>query len=205
MTLLIPEENEVFEVQIQKRLVDYPSREWVNNYALKAGTSPTFAALEVAVSSLCDFEAALHNDKTEIFRSKVWLTGTVNKFRLQARALTGSIVVDTSDPEPLETVLLVSKTPAVGRTGVAAYRDCLQEKDVSRSNGVPVLSDFASIQTRITDAVDTNISDYLSDGGGEYTLVKWSSPDRYYIKVASIDLKDVGTRNLHNRWFNRST
>lgn len=203
MTLLIPTEGDVFEIQIQKRLTDYPDREWTNNYTVKANTSPTLSALNTLVDDLCGFEQALHNDKTEIFRSKVWLTGTVNKFKLVARGLVGSIVVDTSDPEPLETVLLISKTPALGRTGVSAYRDCLQVADVSRSNGLPVLQNYTSIQTRISDAVSANIAQYL-DGTAEYSLVKWSASDEEYVELTSFNLKNVGTRNLHNRWFNRT-
>lgn len=203
MSIHEPAFNEVFEVTVHKRLVNNPEIQWVNGYTLLAKEDATSTELETAVTSLATFEQEFLNDTSQIYRTKHWQTGTQNQFKSIARDLTGSVDTSSSDPLDLEFVLLLARTPAVGRIGVSAYRDCLTEGMVSRTHGETVPNDPASLSSSIGTAVSDNLADYLSGGTGKFVIVKYTATGHTYVYIDSIVLKGVGTRDKENRWFNR--
>lgn len=203
MTLQAPEIGDVFDVLVRKRLKTYPTREWVNTYQLTVVDTASQGDVTDAVDALVSFEQTFLIDSSEIYQSKVHLTGTKNEFIQRTHNLDGLRLRDTKESVPLELVLLLNKQPDVGRSGTAAYRNTLFESDIESSNGLVSLSDYAAMQS-ILDTANLEIEDYLSGGSMPIWIVKYSATSEIYQYVQSIGLKGAGTRNLGNRWFNRS-
>jgi hypothetical protein len=175
----------------------------VNTYALRGLAGVSTTAIEDAVTALVDFESGFLNNTSRIFRTKVWLEGTSNKFISVARSVAGERDVGTEDPLDLEFVLLVAKTPVIGRPGVSSYRDCLIENAVERANGVAALTDPTAMETAVSDNVTAHLAPYLPEGDGSLEIVKYSATDGAYVSVSTISVSGVGTRDLENRWFNK--
>jgi len=205
VSILEPVSGELFLVTVHKRLVSNPEIEWVNTYTIMAKEDTTSTELETAVDDICAFEQEFLNSTSEVYRSKCWQAGTQNQFKSVARSLTGSVDVTGSEPLDLEFVLLIARTPAVGRVGVSAYRDCLTETLVSRTYGATVPNDPTALAGTIDTAVTNNIEDLLEDGTSKFVLMKYTATGNTHVSISSIDLKGIGTRDKENRWFNRST
>lgn len=205
MSILEPIGGELFEVTVHKRLINNPEISWVNTYTLLTKEDATSTELETAVDDLAAFEQEFLNNTSEIYRTKHWQTGTQNQFKSIARSLTGSVDVATSDPLDLEFVLLIARTPAIGRVGVSAYRDCLTEGMVARTHGETVPNDPTALSGTIDTAVTNNLEDLLESGTAKFVIVKYTATGNTHVAISSIDLQGIGTRDKENRWFNRST
>lgn len=205
MTIQVPQVGEIFHVTIHKQLVLYPERTFVNSYSLKVELTATTSDLEDAASTLAAFEQAFLNSTSVINQYKIWQDGTVNQFILGQLNLVGSIDTASSDPLPLENVLLLKKVPSVGRSGVASYRDCLLASETARDNGIIKLTDLTGKKVAIDTAVTTHLTEYFPGGADALRLVKYSNTDGEYQELASLTLKGVSTRDLKNVWFNRSS
>jgi len=204
MTLLEPTENELFHISTHKSLVSFPNVKWVNTYTVSAGTDTTFSDIQTCVTDIATFEQVLMNDTSKVERTKVWADGTVNEFNSVARELTGSVDTSATEPMPLEIVLLIAKNPTLGRPGVAGYRDCLNEAEMTRRAGMPSPNDSAALATRVSDAVTAHVADYLQAGSGALTLMKFSATSSSYISIATLSVSGISSRDTDNRWFNRT-
>jgi len=204
VTLLEPNENELFHISTHKSLVSFPNVKWVNTYTVMAEADTTFSDIQACATDIATFEQTLMNDTSKVERTKVWLDGTVNEFNSVARELTGSVDTSSTEPMPLEIVLLIAKNPTLGRPGVAGYRDCLNEAEMTRRAGMPSPNDSAALATRVDDAVTANLADYLQAGTGSLTLMKFSATSGSYISIATLSVSGISSRDTDNRWFNRT-
>jgi len=204
MTLLEPNENEILHISVHKSLTQFPNVKWTNTYTVMTKADTTFSDIQTCVTAIATFEQTLMNDTSKIERTKVWLNGTVNEFNSVARELVGSVDTSSTEPMPLEIVLLIAKNPTLGRPGVAGYRDVLTEAEMTRLAGMPEPNDPAALTTRVSDAVTANLTDYLQAGTAPLTLMKFSATSGSYISIASLSVSGISSRDTDNRWFNRT-
>jgi len=192
-----------------KSLTTNPADSWVNSYEFKATVAGAEGELLTLGNVLIDFEKAFHRDTVQFtqFTISTWEPDSVPYDPLAFISVplsTAGTVGPVGDNLSLDKALSVARVPLSGRFGHIFYRGVLNEADTEAPAGRSILTDLASTNSTIGDAItDSGLDAYIGAGSSPLQMVMINADGTQVRDVLGLVVRGVATLPTDHAWFNR--
>lgn len=203
--------GDAFTIRIVKYHQNNPDRKWANSYEAVAVAGGSEAELLALGQVLVSYERQLHWSQVLFSQLLIstWAPDSkpYNPSAFISVPLTGQGARDGSGGglEPLNVCLSILRVTAFGRFGHIFYRGALGEGEVDAPAGKAILTNRATNQTQLDNAVSVaTLGNYFFGGSGAFILNMIGKTSDSARTVVGLSVGGVAVVPYNHAWFNRT-
>lgn len=189
---------------------------WTNVYEVEAQSGGVLSDIQTLGRALISFESVLHyaNVAFTMFECGTWEPDSkpYDPLAFYSEACAAGTLGQRALPVatlqvPLQACLSVRRNVQTGRQGKLYYRGALSETDIEKAGAGWALTDAATIQGIIDDAVEALLAPYFSGGSVPFRfhlIGKNKAGTVFSRPVLSFEAYDAVWVQMEHAWYNRA-